>query len=193
MARLMLILSGLRMKQARDATIFRRTMSVMNPAPGSFRDAYTLIENVFAMAIVALFFGALYALNSQCLYLLNSGRGAAIAQQSLQDRMDQLRNCTWSQLTNAAYLQSSVLNSSTNGSGSFGTVTETVTVNAYPVALSPAISVVRSGGTASTASSNVAIANSDMVRVDVALVWSNGPGRRSRTQAATTVIAKNSP
>lgn len=154
--------------------------------------AFTFVENIFALAIVAISFVALFTLNTQCLYLLNSGRGAVFATQSLQDRVEQLRNCTWSQLTDASYIQSSVLNSSTNGMQNLGQVTETVTVNAYPTPLSPPNSVVWSNGSASTVSSNASIANGDMVRVDIVLAWTR-LGNRARTKAMTTVIAKNNP
>jgi hypothetical protein len=155
--------------------------------------AFTLIENAFAVAIVGLFFVALYALSTQCVYMLNSGREAAAAEQSAQDRLEQLRNCTWAQLTDAGYLRDNILSASTTGARNLGFVTETVTVNAYPTAINPAISVVRSNGTATAASSNASIANSDIVRVDLALSWKAGPGGRSRTQAMTTLIAQNNP
>jgi len=157
------------------------------------QDAFTFTENIFAMMIVVLFFAVLYAVNSQSLYILNSGRGAALSDECLQDRIEQLRNCTWSQLTDASYLQSSVLNSSTNGAAHLGQVTETVTVNAYPFALSPPISVVRSNGSASIASSNASIANGDLVRVDSSLTWTVGLGGRAHTQATTALIAKYKP
>jgi hypothetical protein len=106
--------------------------------------------------------------------------------------MEQLRNCTWAQLTAASYIQSSVLNSPTNGTRNLGPVTETVTVNAYPTPINPAITVVRSNNSASTVSSNASIANGDMVRVDLLLAWT-GIGKRARTKEMTTVIAKNNP
>ena len=155
--------------------------------------AFTLVENAFALAIAGLFFVGLYALNTQCLYMVNSGREAAAAEQSAQDRLEQLRNCTWTQLTDASYLRDNVLNASTTGARNLDSVTETVTLNAYPTALSPAITVVRSGGTASVTSSNASVANSDIVRVDLTLAWRAGPGGRSRTQAMTTLIAQNNP
>ena len=155
--------------------------------------AFTLVENAVAVAIVGLFFVALYMLNTQCLYMLNSGREAVAAEQSAQDRLEQLRNCTWAQLTDANYLRDNILSASTTGARNLGSVTETVTVNAYPIALSPAISIVRSNGTATAASSNASIANTDIVRVDLALNWQAGPGGRSRTQAVTTLIAQNNP
>ncbi len=157
--------------------------------------AFSLIENLVAIAIVVLFFGALYAINSQNLFLLNAGRGAAIAGKCLQDRAEQLRNCKWSQLTDANYLQNNVLNTSPLGVANLGLVTETVTIKAYPLASpSPAtISVVRANGSANITSTNNSMVNQDMVRVDSSLTWTTGVGGRTRTQSASTLIAKNIP
>ncbi len=152
--------------------------------------AFTLIENLVATTIVILFFGALYAISSQGLNMLNAGRGAVIASECLQDRTEQLRSCTWSQLTDANYLKNNVLNTAPNGISNLGTVTEKVTIDGYPAVVSPPISVVRSNGTV-MAVSNGALANRDMVRVDMAVTWSAGIGGRTRTQAVTTLIAKS--
>ena len=97
------------------------------------------------MGIVSVFFIALYALNSRCLLILNSGREAVAAQQALQDRVEQLRSCTYAQITNASYLQSSLLCTATNSSANLSSPTETVTVNAYPTAINPQVKVVRTG------------------------------------------------
>lgn len=151
---------------------------------------FTFVENLIAMAIVVLFFGALFAVNSQGLYLLNSGREAVVASVCLRDRVEQLRNCTWAQLTDSTYLRTGVLNSSPTGASTLGTLTETITINSYPVAVNPPISVVRSNGVANVVSTNAAIASGALVRVDDTLTWTAGPGGRARKQATSTLMAK---
>ena len=153
-------------------------------------EGFTFVENLIAMAIIVLFFGALFAVNSQGLYLLNSGREAVVANVCLRDRVEQLRDCNWAQLTDSTYLRASVLNSAPIGSSNLGRLTETLTINSYPNTVNPPISVVRSNGSASVASTNAAIANGALVRVDDTLSWTAGPGGRPRSQRTSTLIAK---
>ncbi len=151
---------------------------------------FTFVENLIAMVIVVLFFTALCGLNSQGLYLLNSGREAVVANVCLRDRVEQLRNCTWAQLTDSTYLRTSVLNSAPSGSSNLGQLTETLTINSYPVAGNPPISLTRTNGSASVISTNAAIASGTLVRVDEIFSWTAGPGGRPRTQATSTLLAK---
>ena len=154
--------------------------------------AFTLIDNIVAVAIVAGFFGALYAMSGQCLYLLNSGRQTTVAQQAIQDRIEQLRNIKWVQLTDPAYIAGNVLNTAAQNGASLSGLSETVTVNAYPTALSPSNQVTRSSAGAVTVSStNSAIASGDLVRIDVTLNWTASPGNRPRSVSTTTVWAVN--
>ena len=153
-------------------------------------EGFTFVENLIAMVIVVLFFGALFALNSQGLYLLNSGREAVVANVCLRDRVEQLRNCTWAQLTDSTYLSTSILNSAPSGASNLGQLTETLTINTYPIGANPPIRVVRVNGSASVSSTNVAIASGTLVRVDETLSWTAGPGGRGRTQATSTLMAK---
>lgn len=153
-------------------------------------EGFTFVENLVAMVIVVLFFGALFAVNSQGLYLLNSGREAIVANVCLRDRIEQLRDCAWPQLTDSNYLRASVLNSSSSGASNLGQLSETLTINSYPIAGNPPISVLRSNGTASVTSTNPAIANATLVRVDIRLSWIAGPGGRTRTQATSTLVAQ---
>jgi prepilin-type N-terminal cleavage/methylation domain-containing protein len=156
------------------------------------KGGFTYIETMVAVAIVALFFGALYALNTQCLYLLNSGRQAAAAGQSLQDRIEQFRSCTWEQLTDASYIQNNVLNASTTSGYNIVGSTEMVMLTGYPTATTPT-TVVRTNGTANTISNNSNLVNDDMVRIDVSLTWVAGLGARARSQSLSSIIAKNVP
>lgn len=123
---------------------------------------FTLVENLVAMGIVALAFSALSALNSQCLYLLNSGRCAVFAQQALQDRMEQLSKSSWFNLTSASYIQNSILNTATTNGASLGQPTETIIVDTYPTTSGTnTIQVTRSGSTATITHNNTSITGSD--------------------------------
>jgi type II secretory pathway pseudopilin PulG len=155
--------------------------------------AFTLIENLFAMAIVALCFVALYSLSSQALYQVTSGRESVAAKQSLSDRMEQIRGCSWNQITNATYLQKYVMNASTSAEGRLGSPVETMTVNAYPIPSATAIQIIRKNGVASAVSTNPAIANGDLVRVDLSLTWVAAPGKRTRSQSRNTVVSRTAP
>jgi hypothetical protein len=144
------------------------------------------------MLIVGFFFSAIYALNSQCLYTLNSGRKAFSASEALQDRMEQLRSCKWSQITDANYLKNSVLNTASSDSAFLNSCTETVTVSAYPVP-SPAQSFTvtrQANGSVPTPTTNAAVANGDLVRIDVTLDWMSSPGNRARSAAICTVYGE---
>jgi prepilin-type N-terminal cleavage/methylation domain-containing protein len=156
------------------------------------KGGFTYIETMVAVAIVALFFAALYALNAQCLNVLNSGRQAAAAGQSLHDRIEQFRSCTWEQLTDASYIQNNILNAATTSGYNIAGNTETVTLSAYPIGTMPT-TVVRTNGTASITSSNSNLVNGDMVRVDVSLTWVAALGARARSQSLSSIIAKNVP
>jgi type II secretory pathway pseudopilin PulG len=155
--------------------------------------AFTLVENLFSTAIVALCFVALYSLSSQALYQVNSGREAVAAKQSLSDRMELVRGCSWIQLTSATYLQNYVMNASTIAEGRLGSPVETLTVSTYPTPSLAPIQLIRSNGTTSTVSTNPALANGDLVRVDLSLTWTTAPGNRMRTQSRNTIIARTAP
>ena len=151
---------------------------------------FSLLECVFALAVVACFFSGLYGLNSQCLLTLNAGREALAAQQCLRDRVEQLRSCTWAQITDANYLKNNILCSSADSTVNLASPSETVTVNAYPTTISPPIKITRVNGVATTVTSNAAMASQELVSVQVSLSWTGARGRRARTQSTTSVIAK---
>ncbi len=152
----------------------------------------TLVENLIAMAVVVTLLGALFAIGAHCLKVTNSGREAALASQALSDRMDALRNCTWSQVTSSSYVQTSVMNTTTSAAANLNLPTETVTINTYPTALSPGNVIVRTGTTTTVSTTNSAIANGNLARVDISLSWT-GNGGRARTVATATLVARSNP
>ncbi len=150
-----------------------------------------MIDCLVAVAIVGLFFSALYGICSQSLGVLNTGRDLASAQQYSQYRLEQLRNCKWAQVTDSAYLRASVLDSAPPGSPLAGRVTETLTINSYPTALAPAIQISRPpAGPANPVSVNTAVADGDLAQVNLLLNWPARRGRASRTVSTTFIVSR---
>ena len=155
--------------------------------------AFSLVEAMFATALVAGFFVSLFALSTQCLYFANASRELVAAGQTGQTRLEQLRDCTWAQVTSASYIHDSILNSAVTGASTLGSVTEVVKVDGYPTALNPYIQVTRAGnGTVTIDSTNNATAANDMAIITVTLTWTASPAARSRSIVVSTVYAENS-
>jgi hypothetical protein len=157
--------------------------------------AFTLIETTFAVALVAIFFVALFMINTQCLYYVNCSRELLDASGVLQTRMEQLRNCHWSQITasNGSYISgSNVLGKAVSGESSLGSATEVITVDSYPTATGAPIKVTRaSNGAVTVNHTNSAVANGDMAAITIQLTWTTAPGKRARSVALSTIWAEN--
>ena len=152
---------------------------------------FSLVDGIIATAIVALGFTGIYAACSQCLGILREARDLNGAQQLVQARVEQLRTCTWPQLTDPVYLRANCLTAPSSTSLLSGRATEVLTVNAAPTALTPAICVQRTGaGTASTVSTNAAVATADLAQVQVTLNWNSPRGNRARTLSTTVLISR---
>jgi type II secretory pathway pseudopilin PulG len=163
---------------------------------------FTLLDATFATAVVALFFVTLFSLNTQCLFFVNSSRELMSAGQTAQSRLEQIRNLTWSDITNTSTYTSdttsiqNALNAPVNNSSlSLGSVSERVVINPYPLP-SPAptpIQITRATtGIVTVDKTNSTIANGDMATINVQLTWTAAPGGRSRSISASTIYAKNS-
>lgn len=162
------------------------------PKTNTSTAGFTIIENIFAVGIIALGFAGLYALSAQCMRIMHSSREEMAAMQSLQDRGDSLRKCTWVQITNPTYLSSNIMNTAANNAPLTDRMTETVTINAYPTALNPAIKLTRSGaGVVTVVSSNSAIANGDLLNINIQMSWTSWSGNRPHTAAMSTTFAEN--
>jgi hypothetical protein len=154
--------------------------------------AFTVMEAAFAAALVALFFVSLFALNTRCLYLVKSSRELTMAGQAAQSRLEQIRGCTWDQITDSSFIKTGILNSASLGAPTLGALSEVVTVNAYPTAVNPVIQVTRaSNGTVTVNTTNSAIQSGAMATVSVQLSWKATFEARQKTLVAGTTYAKN--
>ena len=153
---------------------------------------FTIIENIVAVGIIALGFAALYAMSARCMKIMYSARDEMTVGQALQDRADRLRKCTWAQITDPAYLSGNIMNTAANKGPLMKNVTETVTINAYPTAASPAIQLRRSSaGVVTIVTSNASIANGDLATINIEISWNSSSGSRPHTAAISTLFAED--
>ena len=155
-----------------------------------------------AGAIITLFLTSLFALNSTVMRLLGSAAETADASQELQQRVEQVRLANWSQITSSTWVQTNLLATPTDASVNLPGMQETLTVSPYvspsatvaPVTAPPLpFTVTRSPtGTVTVTpagyASSAAMANLDMVQIDLAITW---PGwTRQRNRALTTIVSR---
>jgi hypothetical protein len=162
--------------------------------PARSNAAFTLVETAFGVALTAIFFIALFLINSQCLYYVNCSRELLTASGVLQTRMEQLRNCHWSNVTKSdgTYISgSNVLGTAAPGASLLSSTVETITVDSYPTPTNTPITITRTNGTASVTQTNANVTNGDMATITIQLTWNTAPGRRARKVALSTVWAEN--
>ena len=171
--------------------------------PWRRRGGFTVVEAAVAGAIIILFLTSLFALNSTVMRLLGSAAQTAGASQHLQQRVEQVRLANWSQVTDPAWVQANLLGTQTDSSVSLPGMQETLTVTPYvspssaPTATKtvapPAFTVTRAATGAVSVSpvgyaSAAAMANQEMVQVDLTITW---PGwNRQRNRALTTLVSR---
>jgi Tfp pilus assembly protein PilV len=161
-------------------------------------DGFSLVEAVFACALVAVFFIGLFGLNSQCLLFANSSRELMAAGQSLQARMEQLRASNWATITSAASVQT-LLTPAISPTSTLGSVTEVVTIYKYPPPANPTPTPIQltrvANGTANVTptinTTNATLASGDMVQVNMKWTWQAAPNSRQRSMSVSTIYGKN--
>ena len=139
--------------------------------------------------MVSTFVAAVMVMDANVLGLIKTGKETTSANQALQERVEQMRIANWVQITDASYVSTNLLNTATGSAVGLPGVTETLTVSsATSPSLTPA-KVTRSGNSVQVNTSNSALQNERLVRVDVKLVW-NGMDRRQHTRSTCALIAK---
>lgn len=166
------------------------------PEPGC--DGFSLVEAVFACALVAVFFIGIFGLNSQCLLFANSSKELMAAGQSLQARMEQLRASNWATVTTATSLQT-LFTTPISGATNLGAVTEVVTIYKYPPPANPTPTPIQltrvSNGSANVTptinTTNATLTNGDMVQINLKWSWQSAPGGRQRSMSVSTIYGVN--
>jgi hypothetical protein len=147
----------------------------------------TIVESGVAAMVIAIAIGSIFALNSACLRLARNAKDSAVAMLSNQERVEQMRSCNWSEITDENYMSQSVMNAPTQTGAALGNATEIirVTQNGFIPTGSTAsyFEITRTPTTTSiTAENNPdTVINSRMPKVDVTLNWNTLFGTTEQT------------
>ncbi len=172
------------------------SIGTIPPAPGGATarpaarsvGAFTLAEVMIAMGILVWFVAGLCLAGARIAAWLESQREVVAASQLIQERTEQIRSSTYAQLTDATYLQNSLLNAPANSESMLHSLVEVLTISAYPADSSAPLKATRQQYAVSLNSTNPALATAAVVRLDLQLSWLGQRGT-TRTRAISTIIA----
>ena len=160
--------------------------------------AFTLVDVMGAVLVIGLLFTGLFAANTRSTTMLKSAKQAAVASKCLQQRIEQIRNYNWTQVTDATAMQD-LYSIPPLPSVELPGFSEQVTISAFtPTTTSgtasaapsnPMIQITRNtSGTVNLASDAPDLIDGAAVRVDVQITWP-GPGGLTRMRETSVIIA----
>jgi Tfp pilus assembly protein PilV len=152
---------------------------------------FSLAEAVVSVAVSMIGLGGVMMMNAQQLKLVSSTRESNAASWALQDRLEQLRNTSWDNMTNAETLKTALSNVP-DCARMLPNYTERITLvkssEASNASASKLVIERNANGEARTISTGSGIATSVEVKVDVLVSWSS-KGGRTRERSYTSVIS----
>jgi hypothetical protein len=157
------------------------------------REAFTLVDVSMALVVTALFGLAAFETNSRLVLALKNQKGSTAATMALQERKESLRGTGFNSIADANYMHDKIFTIATSSEGPLSSLSETVTVDAYPTPTgSPAV-LLRNSQYPScqivSSNSNLAYSsgNPHALRVDVVLTWTSS-NNRSRTRQFSEIF-----
>lgn len=165
---------------------------------------FSIVEAAVAATVIAIFLGSMFTLSGACLSLVRNSKESAAAMLSDQQRVEQLRSCNWSQLTdsiywadtglNSSYYLANIIHTATQSGASLQNATEVVriTENEFLQGATAAFFEVTrtpSGAAITASNSPTKLFTARMLKVDVTINW-NALGGRSRSRTTSAIIAR---
>jgi prepilin-type N-terminal cleavage/methylation domain-containing protein len=153
---------------------------------------FSLPELCVAIAVAAVFGLAVFATNSRLLIALKTQKESAAAVMVLQQRMESLRACSFTQIATKEYLKTSIFSAPTGSEGPLGSLNEQVAVGVYGNTAVAPIVLLRNPQNSTTPlelSSNDTLANYNLLQVDLLLQWAGANGK-TRTRQMSAVFGK---
>ena len=170
-----------------------RHSSARLPPVAAQRKGGALLETIIAMTIVAIFLSGLHLTNSQVMSQVRASLESVAALRDLSSRTEQVRDSTWSQITDPNYLQSTLFVVFPDSTGELGNLVETIEVKAHlaaPGTVTPiTVTRLQNGTTTVVNPGGATMPDQPSVRVDLTAAWS-GKGGRARTRQMSLVVAQ---
>ena len=153
----------------------------------------TLIEVLVTAAICAIFFISIFEVNAVCLRLINTSKENVGALECVQDRLEQLRNLSFTSLVDTAGL-TTFLTAPPNSSTLPLKATETVTIRNFVsgAATTPSVTFVRGPGASvppTHSPSTVDFTGVKLVQIDVSYNWVTTFGAIAHRETTSTIIS----
>jgi len=163
-----------------------------SPAENKHVAGFSLAELCVAIAVTALFGAAVFATNSRLMIALKTQKESTAATMVLQQRMESLRACSFTQVATKDYLENNIFNVPTGSEAPLGNLNEQVAVGAYGNTAVAPIMLLRNAQHPTTPqelSTNDTLTNYDLLQVDLLLQWTGANGR-TRTQQLSGLFGK---
>jgi hypothetical protein len=155
------------------------------------REAFTLAEVCVALFICVLFGAAAFATNSRLVLTLKGQKESTAATMALQERKESLRGTAFNSIADANYIHDNIFKNPTSSEGPLGSLSETVTVDAYPTPTGSPTVLLRNSQYPScqivSSNSNLSYPSQRVLRVDVVLTWTSS-NSRSRTRQFSEIF-----
>ncbi len=159
----------------------------------------TLVELLVAVSLVVGFFVSIFEVNGICLRYIRASKTNLAVVQGIQDRLEQLRNMTYTSLTTASSVQS-LMATPANGSEFLARIpTEVVTLTGYQSisnyfagtadATKTQITLAPGASSATINTTDGSLSSAAIIEVKVAYTWNEIFGGRSRSEDSETLIS----
>ena len=155
-------------------------------------EAFSLPELCVAIAVSVIFGLAVFATNSRLLIALKTQKESAAATMVLQQRMEALRACSFTQIATKDYLETNIFNSPTGSEGPLGSLNEQIAVGVYGNSAVTPIVLLRNSQHQSPPqelSTNDNLTNYNLIQVDLLLQWAGANGH-VRTRQLSAIFGK---
>lgn len=152
---------------------------------------FTFSELCVTIVVAVLFGAGAFATNSRLLYALRTQKETTAATMVLQQRMESLRACSFTQVATKDYLKNNIFNTATGSEGPLYKLSEQVSVGVFGDTTVNPIMLLRNAQHTSpqTLSSNDTLTNYNLLQVDLLLQWTSENGRL-RTRQLSAVFGK---
>ena len=159
--------------------------------PQQSQGGFTFPELCVAIAVAVLFGLAVFGTNSRLLVALKTQKETTAATMVLQQRMESLRACSFTQVATKDYVKN-IFSTPTGSEGPLGSLSEQVAVGVYG---SPAVAPIilqrnsQNADSPQELSTNNNLTNYNLLQVDLLLQWTSANGR-TRTRQLSAIFGK---